>query len=82
MFIYICRAKEEDEIRTDFADDKLNYRDFIYRFFLSTGLCIVYGYARQKKDNPIKMCHFLLYICGDFKINQEVECLPMVFSSN
>ena len=46
MFICICRAKEEDEIRTDFADDKLNYRDCIYNFFLSTGLCIVYGYAR------------------------------------
>jgi hypothetical protein len=28
--------------------------------FLSTGLSIMYGYARQQKDNPIKMCHFLI----------------------
>ena len=48
MFIRICKAKEEEEeeIKTDFAGDKLNYRDCIYNFFLSTGLCIVYGYAR------------------------------------
>ena len=61
MFIYIRRAKEEeeDEIRTDFADGKHNSRDCICSF-LSTGLCIYYGYARQKKDNPIKMCHFLI----------------------
>ncbi|KAJ6744522.1 hypothetical protein OIU79_030790 [Salix purpurea] len=28
--------------------------------FLSTGLCIMYRYACQKKDNPIKMCRFLI----------------------
>lgn len=61
MFICICRAKEEeeDEIRTDFADDKLNSRDCSCSF-LSTRLCIMYGYALQKKNNSIKMCHCLI----------------------
>ena len=61
MLICICRDREEeeDDIRTNFVDDKLNSRDCICSF-LSTGLCIMYGYARQKKDNPIKLCHFLI----------------------
>jgi len=59
MFIRICRDKkeEEDEIRIDFADDKLNSKDCIYSFFINW---VLHGYARQKKDNPIKMCHFLI----------------------
>jgi len=61
MFICICGAKEEehDEIRVNIADDKLNSRDCIYSF-LSTGWCIVYGYARQKKDNTMGSTFFVL----------------------
>jgi hypothetical protein len=43
--------------------------------FLSTGLCIMYGYARQKKNNPIKMCHFLIIYVWSFQnYNKNNNC--------
>jgi len=81
MFICICRVKEEedDEIRIDFADDKLNSRDCIYSF-LSIGFCM--DMLVRKKIIQSRCVIFLLYMCGDFKINQKVECFAMVFSLN
>ena len=77
MLICICRAKEEeeDEISIDFADNKLNSRDCIY-IFLSTEFCM--DMLVRRKIIQSRCVIFLLYMCGDFKINQKVECLTMV----
>ena len=71
MFICICRAKEgeDDEIRTDFADDKLNYRDFICRIFYQLGYALYMDMLVRRKIIQSRCVIFLLYMCADFKIN-------------
>jgi hypothetical protein len=51
-------------------------------FFYQLGYALCMDMLVRRKIIQSRCVIFLLYMCGDFKINQKVECLAMVFSLN
>jgi len=50
--------------------------------FYQLGYALCIDMLFRRKILQSKCAIFLLYMCGDFKINRKVECLAMVFSLN